>query len=115
MRLPRQAPDDVPDTYFFGYNPTGFLKNDDEGEAPLHLRHPPTPPMSAETASPSRAVEGEMVAVEDLAETLEGQEFGQGTEPRETEILEKGVLASRGIDFVFRNWQYWRPIFFTVT
>ena len=95
MRLPRQAPDDVPDTYFFGYN-------EDEGEAPLHLRHPPTPPMSAETASPSRAIEGEMVAVED-------------TEPRETEILEKGVLASRGIDFVFRNWQYWRPIFFTVT
>ena len=50
-----------------------------------------------------------MVAVEDLAETPEGQEFGQGTEPRETEIPEKGVLASRGIDFVFRNWRFKRP------
>ena len=56
---------------FFGYNSTSFLKNDDAGEAPLHLRHPPTPPMPAETASPSRAIEDEMVVVEDLAETPE--------------------------------------------
>lgn len=54
---------------FFGYNLTGFLDNNDEGEAPLHLRHPFTPPVPAETASPSGAIQGEMVAVEDLAET----------------------------------------------
>ena len=106
-------PDDFPDTYFFGYNSTGFLKNNDEGEAPLHLRHPPsTPPMPAETASSSRAIEGKMVGVKDLAETSECQEFGQGTELRGTEIFEKGVLASRSIDFVFQNWRSKCPFFY---
>ena len=40
-----------------------------------------------------------MVAVEELTETPGGQGCDKGTEPRETEFLEKGVLASRGIDF----------------
>ena len=55
--------------------------------------------MPAETASLLRAIEDEMVAVEELAETPEGQGCSKGTEPRGTEILEKGVLASRGTDF----------------
>ena len=69
VKLRRQAglsshPDDVLDSKFFGYNPSG--SSDDEGEGDTSPRHSPTPPMSAETASgsESESVEAEVAAVE---------------------------------------------------
>ena len=66
VKLRRQAglsshPDDVPDSEFFGYNPTGSTDDEGEGEA---SRHSLTPPTSAETASGSGSVEAEVAAVE---------------------------------------------------
>ena len=69
VKLRRQAglcshPDDVPDSEFFGYNPSG--SSDDEGEGDASPRHSPTAPTSAETASGSGSgsVEAEVAAVE---------------------------------------------------
>ena len=61
-QLRRQAglcshPDDVPDSEFFGYNPSGSSDDEGAGEAPP--RHSPTPHTSSETASGSGSVEAE--------------------------------------------------------
>ena len=65
VRLRRQAglasySDDVPDSEFFGYDPTGF--SDDEGEGPSTPRTPGGAPVPAEmaSASTSRVVEAEV-------------------------------------------------------
>jgi len=69
VRLRRQAglsshPDDVPDSEFFGYSPTGFSDDEGEGEGGAPPHHPPAPPTPAETASASGVVEPEVVVQE---------------------------------------------------
>ena len=98
MKLRRQSglcshPDDVHDSEFVGYNPTGSL--DDEGEDGAPPFRSPSPPTPAETVSgsgsgsESGSVEAEVVAVQ--AETQKGQGCMR---PREIETPAKGVLAS---------------------
>jgi len=73
VRLRRQAdlasqPSDIPDTEFFGYNPTGFSDGEGEGGGGPPPRAP-TPPVPAETTSASTPVvveaDAEAVVVEE--------------------------------------------------
>ena len=86
VQLRRQAgrcshPDDVPDSEFFGYNPTGL--SDDEGADEALPHHSPTPPTPAEMASGSTSgsVEAEVAAVE-------------GPKPKRRKV--KGAAKTRG-------------------
>ena len=72
VRLRRQAglcshPDDVPDSEFFGYDPTGFSDDEEEGGPPPPRRQPLTPSAPAETSASSSGVvveEAEVVVEE---------------------------------------------------
>lgn len=77
VRLRRQAglatnPGDYPDAFFFGYNPTGFSDDEEEGGPPPRAPTPPVPaaPVPAETAvastsAPVVEAEAEAVVVEE--------------------------------------------------
>jgi hypothetical protein len=95
VRLRRQAglcshPDDVPDSEFFGYDPTGF--SDDEGEegeggpSSRPHRHLPTPSTPMETSASASALSG--VAVEEAEVLVE--------EPKPKRRKVKGTAKARG-------------------
>jgi hypothetical protein len=88
VKLRRQAglcshPDDVPDSEFFGYNPTGLSDDEGEGGAPPH--HSLAPPTPAETASGSGSGSG---SVEAEVEAVEG--------PKSKRRKVKGAAKTRG-------------------